>query len=93
MNKEILILKLIISFVLIFILTPICSFLFAYIGGWCLKVVAGDTIVKGLNIIFNTDRFNKEYLPTIFGTLGILGSYLRTTINNSENKNSDTLFF
>lgn len=61
-----------------------------YFGGWItghiLSWLIGDTVVNGMNYLFNTDRFTVDMLPTICGTLGVIGSFFKSTITTSSKK-------
>ena len=56
---------------------PVIIFGFGYFGGIILKWIVGDLIVNGLNIIFNTTRFNLNLIPIMCATLAIIGGYLK----------------
>lgn len=66
------------------VISPITTFGFAYLGGLILNFFVGDSLVKGLNILFNTTRFTTEYIPIICGTLAIIGKYFKSTQTNNE---------
>jgi hypothetical protein len=61
-----------------------------YFGGWItghlLSWIIGDTVIYGLNYLFNTNRFTIDMLPTICGTLGVIGSFFKSTTTTSSNK-------
>ena len=62
-----------------------------YFGGWIaghlLKWLIGDTIVNGMNYLFNTTRFTTDMLPITCGTLGVIGSFFKpSTSTRSNNK-------
>ena len=61
-----------------------------YFGGWItgniLSWFIGDTVISGMNYLFNTDRFSVDMLPTICGTLGIIGSFFRSTSTTRSHK-------
>lgn len=54
----------------------------AYFGGWITGSVCqhffGDVMVNGINTVFGT-QFAVENLPTMFGTLGMIGSFFHKT--------------
>lgn len=61
-----------------------------YFGGWItgniLSWLIGGTVVNGMNYLFNTDRFTVDMLPTICGTLGVIGSFFKSTTTTSSKK-------
>ena len=66
------------------LLSPIISFVSGYLGGMILSATVGNTLVKGLNYIFNTDRFSKEMLPYLCGALATIGSYFRSIVRSGR---------
>jgi hypothetical protein len=54
-----------------------------YFGGWItghiLAWLIGDTVINGMNYLFNTTRFTADMLPVICGTLGVIGSFFKPT--------------
>ena len=68
------------------VLSPVITFGFAYLGGLILNCFVGNSIVKGINILFNTTRFEREYIPLICGTLATIGKYFKSTQTNNNNK-------
>ena len=75
---------------LIAIILVIIGPLLSYFGGWVtgviLKWFMGNTIVDGLNYLFNTTRFSADMLPRICGTLGVIGSFFKTVHTSSSKK-------
>lgn len=75
---------------IIAILIIICAPALYYFGGWItghlLSWIIGDTVIYGLNYLFNTNRFTIDMLPTICGTLGVIGSFFKNTTTTSSNK-------
>ena len=69
--------------VLLFIIIVIFAPALYYFGGWItghlLKWLIGDTIVNGFNYLFNTTRFTEDMLPMTCGTLGVIGSFFKST--------------
>lgn len=71
--------------VLLLILGPVLSYFCGWLTGVILQWLMGDTIIYGMNYLFNTNRFTVDMLPTICGTLGVIGSFFkRTTITSSS---------
>ncbi len=72
--------------ILAIIFGPALCYLFGWITGHLLSWVIGDTVINGMNYLFNTDRFTVDMLPTICGTLGVIGSFFRGTSTTSSKK-------
>lgn len=76
--------------VIVLILVLILQSIWSYFCGWLTGVVLqwwiGDTVVDGMNYLFNTTRFTIDMLPTICGTLGVIGSFFRSTTTTSFEK-------
>ena len=70
----------------LFLILPFISFWASYFGGWICKITIGNTLVKSLNMLFNTTYFTTEMLPWIAGALGWIGGYFKTTINLKDKK-------
>lgn len=68
------------------VISPALSFMFAYIGGCILNFFVGDTLVRGLNLLFDTTRFTKPMIPVICATVATIGKYFRTTVNMPKSK-------
>jgi len=75
---------------IIAILIIICAPAFYYFGGWItghlLSWFIGVIVVDGMNYLFNTTRFTVDMLPTICGTLGVIGSFFKSTTTTSSKK-------
>ena len=67
----------IILLIIIVIIEPVLYYFFGWITGYILKFFMGNTIVNGLNYLFNTVRFTPEMLPITCGTLGVIGSFFK----------------
>lgn len=76
--------------VLVLIIALIFGPVLYYFGGWItghiLSWFIGDTVINGMNYLFNTDRFTVDMLPTICGTLGVIGSFFKSTSTSSSKK-------
>ena len=74
----------ILAAVILIIISP----MFYYFGGWLTGVILewtiGQTVVDGMNYLFNTNRFTVDMLPRICGTLGIVGSFFKNTTSSSK---------
>lgn len=79
--------SLLVSVVLLIIAIIIYPVLY-YFGGWItghiLKFFMGETIANGLNYLFSTARFTPDMLPMTCGTLGVIGSFFKTTYSISK---------
>ena len=79
-------LMLIITLVLLVIFGPVLSYFFGWLTGVILQWLIGDTVVNGMNYLFNTTRFTTDMLPTICGTLGVIGSFFKSVSSGSSKK-------
>ena len=66
------------------ILSPAAYYFFGWVTGHLIKLVFGDTLINGMNYLFNTTRFTSDMLPTICGTLGVIGSFFKLTVTSSS---------
>lgn len=64
---------------------PFISFWLSYFGGWICKITIGSTLVKALNILFNTTHITAEMLPWMAGALGWIGGFFKT-VSSSKSK-------
>lgn len=76
----------IVSAIVLLIVSPALTFVFAYIGGMIIDFFVGEGLVKGLNLMFDTTRFTREMIPLTCATLATIGRYFRssTTTNTKE---------
>ena len=92
MNKDVMssiddILSVVISvvcIVLLCILSPMLSYFCGWLIGHFLSWFIGDTVINWLNYVFNTTRFTTDMLPTICGTLGVIGSFFKSSTTSSN---------
>ena len=75
----------IIGFIGLLVFSPVLTFGCAYIGGMILDWVVGAGLIKGLNLIFNTTRFNRELIPLTCATLATIGKYFKSSNTNTNN--------
>lgn len=54
------------------------TFWTSYLSGMALNLFAGEQVVSGLNLMFNTDRFTRDTLPLLSGVLGVIASKFRS---------------
>lgn len=73
-----------ITLVLVVIVGPVLYYFFGWLTGVILQWLIGDTVVNGMNYLFNTTRFTTDMLPTICGTLGVIGSFFKSTSSSSS---------
>lgn len=76
----------VIVIVLALILGPVLYYFSGWITGHIIKWFIGDTVVSGMNYLFNTTRFTADMLPTICGTLGVIGSFFKSVSSDSSKK-------
>lgn len=67
----------------IILLVPI-GILFGWIAGFIVKVFCGAMITNGLNLLFGSNRFSPEDIPTITATLSVFASYMRTSVKHEK---------
>ena len=75
----------IIGIIILCIVEPIIIFGAGWFGGWILMKIVGSAVVTGLNTLFGTTRFMPDLIPVVCGTLAVIGSFFKTTVNNSKN--------
>ena len=71
--------------IILCIVEPIIIFGAGWVGGWILMKIVGGAVINGLNTLFGTTRFTPDIIPVVCGTLAVIGSYFKTTVNNSKN--------
>ena len=69
---------------LLVIVEPVLYYFFGWLTGVILQWLIGDTVINGMNYLFNTARFTTDMLPTICGTLGVIGSFFKSTASSSS---------
>ncbi len=76
----------IVGTVFIGMVTAMASFVIWIIIGTVLQMFLGTQIAEGLNLIFNTTRFEPANIPLVCGILSFLGSFFRsnTTVNQKS---------
>ena len=75
-----------ITLALLVIVEPVLYYFFGWLTGVILQWLIGDTVINGMNYLFNTTRFTTDMLPTICGTLGVIGSFFKSTTSSSSKK-------
>ena len=65
---------------------PCTVLLFGWVTGHILKFFIGDIVINGMNYLFNTTRFTTDMLPTMCGTLGVIGSFFKSSMSTSTSK-------
>lgn len=75
-----------ITLILLLMIGPALSYFCGWVTGIILQWLIGDTVVNGMNYLFNTTRFTTDMLPTICGTLGVIGSFFKSTVSSSSSK-------
>jgi ribose/xylose/arabinose/galactoside ABC-type transport system permease subunit len=74
---------LIILVAVLLIFAPFLNFACGWITGWLIKVTFGDTFIRGLSMLGLS--LNKEALPLFCGTIGVIGSFFKSTTNIKKN--------
>ena len=64
----------------IYIIVPFLVFWLGYLGGIFIKWTLGSTLIKGLALL--NLSVSIENVPLFFGTIGLIGSYFKTTVSN-----------
>lgn len=64
--------------VALIIFGPAASFALSYFGGWICKVTFGGVLTDSLNLLFHTNYFSPEMLPTMAGALGWVGGFFKS---------------
>jgi hypothetical protein len=67
-------------------LSPVIYIGFGYLGGLIAEWIFGGVITKGLNLLFNTDRFTADLIPVLTASLAMIGSYFKSTTTNNNKK-------
>lgn len=68
----------------IILVIPFSVFM-SYLVGLVMKMFCGQLICDGMNLLFGTTRFTPELIPKMFVALGIIASWLRTTVSIDKN--------
>lgn len=71
---------------LLIFISPILGVVIGWFCGIVIKWIFGSYITNGLNLVFNTTRFNAGQLPMICATLSMIGSFFRSTQTNNKDK-------
>jgi len=69
------------------VFVPVLTFGFAYLGGMILNYFVGNSVVNGLNLLFNTTRFTRDLIPLTCAILATVGRYFRSSQTVSNKKN------
>lgn len=75
----------IVSVIILGIFIPVITFGTGWFAGWILMKIVGGAVINGLNTLLGTTRFTPDIIPVVCGTLAVIGSYFKTTVNNSKN--------
>ena len=65
--------------IVLLLLAPLLSFAGGCFTGLVLKWFVADAVVNGLNLLFNTTRFEPSTLPILCGALGVVGSFFKVS--------------
>ena len=80
------IITIIVGFIALLVFSPVLTFGFAYVGGILLDYFAGEKLVAGLNLMFNTTRFTRDLIPLSCATLATIGRYFKSSQTNNNKK-------
>jgi hypothetical protein len=75
-----------ITLALLLIFGPVLYYFCGWLTGLLLQMWIGDTVINGMNYLFNTNRFTVDMLPTICGTLGVIGSFFKSSSTSHSSK-------
>ncbi len=75
-----------IGVILLTIFAPVIGFVAGYFSGWILELCVGDMITEGLNLIFDTTRFEADKIPMFCATMGLIGGFFKSKLTVSKNK-------
>lgn len=70
-------LEIIIVTIAMIIFSPFIDFILCYFTGWLIKITFGNAICSGLLLLGINVSLNQ--LPLLFGTLGVIGSFFKST--------------
>lgn len=76
----------VLALIVIFIICPLLCYFCGWVTGHILKFFIGNIVINGMNYLFNTTRFTTDMLPTICGTLGVIGSFFRSSKMSTDTK-------
>ena len=68
----------VLALIVAIIICPVLYYFFGWVTGHILKFFIGNIVINGMNYLFNTTRFTTDMLPTICGTLGVIGSFFKS---------------
>lgn len=74
----------VLALIVAIIICPLLYYFFGWVTGHILKFFIGNIVVDGMNYLFNATRFTTDMLPTICGTLGVIGSFFRSSMSSSK---------
>ena len=77
------ILGLISLIIVIIFVVPWLSFWLAYFGGWIAKIIIGNQLVNGLELIGII--ISKDQIPLLAGILGWIGGFFKATLIKKGN--------
>ena len=75
--------------IVVVIMIPLMYFASGWLTGWILKVIAGDALVNGLNLLFDTARFTPNMLPLTCAALSVVGSFFKPGVKTSMEKEEE----
>jgi len=73
--------KVLIFFIIFFLIEPFLFFWFGYFVGWIAKITIGKVLIEGLSLVHISIALNQ--IPLLAGTLSWIGSFFyQFKINN-----------
>lgn len=76
----------VLALIVAIIICPVLYYFFGWVTGHILKFFIGNIVINGMNYLFNTTRFTTDMLPTICGTLGVIGSFFKSAKMSTDIK-------
>ena len=79
----------VVTFIGLLVFAPVITFGFAYLGGMILDWIVGEKLVNGLNLMFDTTRVTRDWIPLTCATLATIGRYFKSSQTNNNNKDKE----
>lgn len=76
----------VLALIVAIIIWPVLYYFFGWATGHILKFFIGNIVINVMNDLFNTTRFTTDMLPTICGTLGVIGSFFKSAKMSTDIK-------
>jgi hypothetical protein len=69
--------------ILLLVFLPFLNFVLGWIIGWLIKITFAPTFLSGLSLI--GINMESESIPLFCGTLGVLGSFFKNSVQTNKN--------